>query len=136
MLNFSVGGFLNGFTSALMQSRAASASFWGVSGLCVSDTRVKATCSEPGSTFPVKCGFYFQDNGYPKKYYIQCTVRNNSVDDSECSGGSGKGHTHQCRNEDAFLRCEVDLHAFLCVKLKVLVAPTLVQEVMPPAAFF
>lgn len=38
------GQLANWITSALMQSSAASASFWSVSDLCVSDTRAKTAC--------------------------------------------------------------------------------------------
>lgn len=57
MQNFSAGGLLIGFISALRQSSAASASFWNISGLCVSDAHVKSTHVQ--SLDPLSCVVWF-----------------------------------------------------------------------------
>lgn len=101
----------------LLHSGAYQASVFQI---LVKTTRVQSM----GSTFPVKCGYSFQDNGYPKEYCTQCTVRSNYFCRSfRVQWWFWEGSYTSVQKRRCILEVWSRLPAFLSLELKGLVCP-------------
>lgn len=113
MPNFSAGGLLIGFTSALMNQVLCLLHF-GVYQAYVFQILVwKLPRFRAWIHFPVKCGFSFQDNRYPKQYCTQCTVRNNYFCRFRVQPWFWKGSYASVQKWRCILELWSRLHAFL-----------------------